>query len=103
MNDALPYGPLVAIAAMALAAFLTRISGFWLMGHIPMTKRVRRGLEVLPGAIIASIIVPVVAKVGTVALIAVCVAALSMVVKRNEFIAVGLALVAASLARAAGL
>jgi uncharacterized membrane protein len=88
---------------MAAATYLTRVSGYWLMGHIPMTRRVRRCLEVLPGAIMAATIVPIVAKVGPVALIAVAVALVSMIIKRNEFIAAGLALVAVSLARAYGL
>jgi len=103
MNEPLAYGPLIGILAMAIATFLTRISGYSLMGHIPMTKRVRRTLEVLPGAIMAATIVPIVAKVGPAAFIAVAVALASMIVKRNEFIAAGLALVAVSLARAAGL
>jgi uncharacterized membrane protein len=103
MNEPLAHGPLIAILAMAAATYLTRVSGYWLMGHIPMTKRVRRSLEVLPGAIMAATIVPIVAKIGVVALIAVAVALVSMIIKRNEFIAAGIALVAASLARAYGL
>src|SRR5438105_2375574 len=102
MNEPLAQGALMAILAMAAATLLTRMSGYWLMGHIPMTRRVRRCLEVLPGAIMAATIVPIVAKVGLVALLAVIVAGLSMIVRRNEFIAVGLALAAASLARAFG-
>ena len=103
MNEPLAYGPLIGILVMAAATFLTRVSGYWLMGHIPMTRRVRRCLEILPGAIMAATIVPIVAKVGAVALIAVIVAAGSMMVRRNEFIAVGFALAAASLARAFGI
>ena len=103
MNDPLAHGPLIAILAMAAVTYLTRVSGYWLMGHIPMTRRVRRSLEVLPGAIMAATVVPIVAKVGPVALIAVVVALSSMILKRNEFIAAGLGLVAASLARAYGL
>jgi uncharacterized membrane protein len=103
MNEPLRYGPLIGILAMAAATLLTRDLGYWLMGHIPMTRRVRRSLEVLPGAIMAATVVPIVAKVGTVALIAVAVALISMVIKRNEFIAAGLALAAVSLARAYGL
>lgn len=103
MNDPLAYGPLIGILAMAAATFLTRISGYWLMAHIPLTKRVRRTLEVLPGAIMAATVVPIVAKVGPAAFIAVAVALASMIVKRNEFIAAGLALAAVSLARAYGL
>lgn len=103
MNEPLTHGVLVAIVAMAAATYLARVSGYWLMGHIPMTRRVRRCLEVLPGAIMAATVVPIVAKVGPVALIAVVVALVSMILKRNEFIAAGLGLVAASLARAYGL
>jgi uncharacterized membrane protein len=103
MNDALAHGPLIAILAMAAATLTTRFAGYWLMGHIPMTRRVRRCLEILPGAIMAAAIVPIVAKVGPSALIGVVVAAASMMVKRNEFLAVGLALVAVSFARAYGM
>jgi uncharacterized membrane protein len=103
MNDALAHGPLIAILAMAAATLATRFAGYWLMGHIPMTRRVRRCLEILPGAIMAAAIVPIVAKVGPAALVGVIVAAVSMIVKRNEFIAVGLALVAVSFARAYGM
>jgi len=102
MNEPLAHGALIGIVAMAGATLLTRAAGYWLMGHIPMTRRVRRCLEILPGAIMAATIVPIVAKVGAVALIAVIVAAGSMMVRRNEFIAVGFALAAASLARAFG-
>ena len=103
MNEPLANGALFSILAMAVATLTTRFTGYWLMGHIPLTKRVRRVLEILPGAIMAATIVPIVAKVGPAALIAVLVAAGSMIVKRNEFIAAGLALVAVSLARAYGL
>src|ERR1700693_1155453 len=99
MNEPLAYGPLMGILAMAAATLMTRVAGYWLMGHIPMTRRVRRSLEVLPGAIMAATIVPIVAKVGPVALLAVIVAAISMMFRRNEFLAAGLALAAASFAR----
>ena len=100
MNEPLADGALIGILAMAIATLLTRVAGYWLMGHIPLTRRVRRCLEILPGAIMAATVVPIVAKAGPVALLAVIVAGVSMMVRRNEFIAVGLALAAASLARA---
>jgi len=103
MNEPLAHGAVIGIVAMAVATLMTRAAGYWLMGHIPMTRRVRRCLEILPGAIMAATIVPIVAKVGAVALLAVIVAAGSMMVRRNEFIAVGFALAAASLARAFGI
>ena len=102
MNEPLAHGAIIGILAMAAATLMTRLAGYWLMGHIPMTRRVRRCLEILPGAIMAAIVVPIVAKAGPVALLAVMVAAGSMMVRRNEFIAVGLALAAASIARAFG-
>src|SRR5436305_14859888 len=100
MNETLAHGALIGILAMAMVTLMTRIAGYWLMGRIPLTRRVRRSLEVLPGAIMAATIVPIVAKIGPVGLIAVIVAAGSMMIRRNEFIAVGLAVGAASLARA---
>jgi uncharacterized membrane protein len=102
MNEALTHGPLIAILAMAAATLATRFAGYWLMGHIPMTRRVRRCLEILPGAIMAAIVVPIVAKVGVVALFAIIVAMVSMILRRNEFVAVGFALVTAALLRAYG-
>ena len=102
MTEPLAHGAIIGILAMAVATLMTRVAGFWLMGHIPMTRRVRRGLEILPGAIMAAIVVPIAAKAGPVALLAIMVAAGSMMVRRNEFVAVGLALAAASLARAFG-
>jgi uncharacterized membrane protein len=103
MNEPLTHGAVIGILAMAMVTLMTRVAGYWLMGHIPLTRRVRRSLEVLPGAIMAATIVPIVGKVGPVALFAVIVAAGSMMLRRNEFIAVGLAVMAASIARACGL
>ena len=48
------YGPMAGILAMAFATYFTRVAGFWLMGHVPMTVRVRRMLETLPGAIVVA-------------------------------------------------
>ena len=39
------WGPYLAILAMALATYLCRISGVVLMGFVPLTPRVRRGLQ----------------------------------------------------------
>jgi uncharacterized membrane protein len=102
MNEPLAHGPIIAIAAMAFATLLARVSGYWLMGHIPMTRRVRRGLEILPGAIMAATVVPIIAKVGVAAFAAVVVALASMMVRRNEFLAAGLAIGAAAVVRAYG-
>jgi uncharacterized membrane protein len=101
-NDPAIYGPIFGIMAMALATYFTRVAGFWLMGHVPMTVRVRRMLETLPGAIVVATIVPLVARAGAPGLIGIGVTFASMLLRRNEFLAVALGLTAISLARAYG-
>ena len=97
-------GPIAAIVAMTLSTYLTRVSGYWLMGHVPMTARVRRMLETLPGAIVVAAIVPIVARSGAPGLIGVGVTFVAMLLlRRNEFAAVALGLTAVALSRACGL
>jgi uncharacterized membrane protein len=102
-NDPALYGPIAGILAMALATYFTRVAGFWLMAHVPMTVRVRRMLETLPGAIVVATIVPLVARAGMAGLIGIGVTFASMLLRRNEFLAVALGLTAISLARAYGI
>ena len=99
----LTFGPLAAIVTMALATYLTRVSGYWLMGHVPMTIRVRRMLETLPGAIVVATIVPLVARAGMPGMIGIAATFAAMLLRRNEFLAVAAGLTAISLARLAGL
>jgi uncharacterized membrane protein len=94
---------LLAIVVMAITTALMRVGGFWLMGRVPLTPRVRRMLESLPGAIVAAIVLPVIAKIGVVAALAVAAAAAAMVVRRNELLAVAIGVGVAILARATGL
>lgn len=93
---------LLALVVMAVTTVLMRAGGFWLMGRVPLTPRVRRMLEALPGSIVAAIVVPIVAKIGPVALLAVVCAAAAMIVRRNELLAVAVGVVAAVIARSAG-
>jgi uncharacterized membrane protein len=46
-SDAGEWGVAAAIAAMAVATYAMRAGGFWLMGHVPLTPRLRRILEAL--------------------------------------------------------
>jgi len=96
-------GPVAAIVAMTLATYLVRVSGFWLMGHVPMTIRMRRILETLPGAIVVATIVPIVAKAGAPGVAGIGVTFAAMLLRRNEFAAIALGLTAVALARAGGL
>jgi branched chain amino acid efflux pump len=99
-NDPAVYAPIWGIVAMALATYFTRVAGFWLMTHVPMTLRVRRMLETLPGAIVVAIIVPLAARAGAPGFIGIGVTFASMLLRRNEFLAVALGLISISLARA---
>ena len=102
-NDVLPYATFIAIATMAAMTYLVRVGGFWMMGHVPITARVHRMLEALPGSVVAAIILPVVAKNGLPALFAVLAVIAVMTIRRNDFIAIGAGLAVAALARFAGL
>lgn len=104
MNAPEPWGPSVlAIVVMAIATVLMRAAGFWLMAHVPLTARVRRMLEALPGSIVAAIVLPIVAKSGPVAVLAIVAAAAAMILRRNAFLAVAAGMMAAALARYAGI
>lgn len=103
MNDPTIYGPMAGILAMALATYFTRVAGFWLMGHVTLTLRVRHMLEVLPGAIVVATVAPLVAKAGLPGAIGIGITLASMLLRRNEFLAVALGLTAVSLARGFGL
>ena len=97
------YGPLAAILAMAVATYAMRAGGFWLMTHVPLTRRVRRMLAALPGSIIAATVLPIIVGGGLVAMLAIVTAALVMVVRRNDFLAVLAGMRVAAGLRAAGL
>ena|SRR5438128_4748276 len=102
-SDPTIYGPMAGILAMALATYFTRVIGFWLMGHVPVTVRVRRMLETLPGAIVVATVVPLAAKAGAAGVVAVGITVAAMAMRRNEFLAVALGLTAISLVRAYGI
>jgi uncharacterized membrane protein len=101
--DPADYSPLLAILAMAAATYAMRAGGFWLMARVPLTPRVQRMLAALPGSIIAATVLPIIAKGGPVAMLAIATAALVMVVRRNDFLAVLAAMSMAAAMRAAGL
>jgi uncharacterized membrane protein len=100
-SDPLGFGAL--LLAMALAAYVTRVGGYWLLGRFSIRPRLARMLEALPGVVIASIVAPVLVRSGASAACAVLAASGTMIVMRNDFAAVVAGLAAAALARAAGL
>jgi len=46
------------IVGMSLATYATKAGGFWVLSRVTVSERVEAGLEVLPGAIIVSILGP---------------------------------------------
>ncbi len=94
---------LAAIAAMGLATFLMRAGGFWIMGRVPLTPRVRRILEAMPGSIVVAIVLPIVARTGLPGILAIAAAAGTMLTVRRELVAVGAGMLIAAASRLAGL
>lgn len=102
MSERDPFGWTAILAAMALAVYLSRAGGYWLIGRVPIGPRLRRMLDALPGAIIAATVAPLLAQGGVSALIAAVAALAAMIAARNDFAAVVAGVVAAALTRAAG-
>jgi len=93
---------LLAIIAMAAMNYLMRAAGFWVMAQVPLTRRTRGMLEALPGSIVAATVLPIVARSGPAAAIAVAAAAAVMIWRGNSFLAVAVGVATAALLRAAG-
>jgi uncharacterized membrane protein len=94
---------LIVIAAMAVVTLALRTTGFWLMRYVPVTPRIQRMLDALPGSIIAAAVLPAVVQGGVVAALAVITAMISMWLTRSDFVAVITGMGVAALARLAGL
>ncbi len=99
MDDLGRFGTLAAILAMGLATYAMRAGGFWLMARVPLTARLRRMLEAMPGTVVVATVVPIVARAGAPAMLAIAAACGAMIVRRNDFLAVVAGMVVAALAR----
>ena len=96
------WGAILAILAMALATYLCRISGVVLMGFIPLTPHVRRGLAALPGSIVVATVLPLIERLGAAAAVALLVAIGTMILRRSELLALLTGMAAISALRALG-
>jgi uncharacterized membrane protein len=103
MTEMMRTDVMIVIAAMAFVTIALRITGFWLMRYVPMTPRVKRMVDALPGSIIAAAVLPVVVQGGLIAALAVVAAMLSMWLTRSDFVAVITGMGIAALARFAGI
>ena len=80
------FGVWMAILAMALVTYAIRSGGFWLMGYVPLTRRVRSIPNALPGAVIVAIILPLAVRGGTAATVSVITALAVMALRRTIFL-----------------
>ena len=86
------------ILISALVTYALRAGGYWLMGHVALTPRVRRGLEALPGSIFIATALPLAVKAGAPGMAGAAATALAMWLTGKELYGL-----AAGLATAAGL
>jgi uncharacterized membrane protein len=93
---------MIAFAVMTAVTVLSRIGGYWLMGYVNVTPRVRRMLDALPGSIIIAAALPVAVNGGPVVMFAIVAAMVVTIIRRNDFIAVITGMAVAALARALG-
>jgi uncharacterized membrane protein len=93
-------GVWLAIAAMAAVTFSIRAGGFFLMGYVPLTPRVRSIFNALPGAVVIAIVLPLVVRNGLPAWAAVAASVAIMLLRRNDMLAVVGGMAAAALLRA---
>jgi uncharacterized membrane protein len=49
---------------MALVTYVTRVSGYFLIGHVALSPRLEAGLRAIPGAVLISIVAPAVLTAG---------------------------------------
>lgn len=90
---------IVAILGMTATTYLMRAGGFWLMGHVPITPRVQRMLNALPGSVVVAIVLPVVVKSGLSGYAGMAGVISVMAAIGNQFLAIGIGVGAVILAR----
>ncbi|MES0880278.1 AzlD family protein [Roseibium sp. SCP14] len=94
---------ILVVLGMTAVTYALRAGGYWVMGKVPITPRVRRGLEALPGAIIVSTILPIILQGGLAVGLCLIVAAAAQIRLKKEYIAVFCAAAVAAGLRATGL
>jgi uncharacterized membrane protein len=68
---------LMAIAGMALATYLTRIAGLWVVRFLKVEGRARAALDAMPPAILMAVVAPVAFATGPAESIAAAITAIA--------------------------
>ena len=89
---------MAAIVGMALVTYATRAGGFWLMRHIPLSRRTQAFLRNLPGAVLMSLVAPAILTGGMAGALGASATAAVMLATGRELLAMaaGVATVAAA-------
>lgn len=102
MSEFLRSEVMIAFAVMTAVTVASRLGGFWLMGYVNVTPRVRRMLDALPGSIIVAAALPVAVNGGPIVMVALAAAITVSVIRRNDFLAVATGMLVAAVARVLG-
>lgn len=102
MSEMLRSDVMLAFAVMTAVTVTARLGGYWLMGYVHVTPRVRRMLDALPGSIIVAASLPVAVTGGAVVMFAIAAAMVVTIIRRNDFLAVITGMAVAAVARAVG-
>ena len=98
-----PWGPAIAIAAMALSTYLCRVAGVVIMSRVRITPAMERALVALPGSIVAATVAPLALKAGIPGILGVLTAVATAKLLHNELAALVFGLVVAASLRALAL
>ncbi|MGL4324798.1 MAG: AzlD family protein [Beijerinckiaceae bacterium] len=104
MNDLWSVSPatLTVILLATAVTYLCRAGGHFVVSFFKPSRRVEKALAALPGCIIVSIVLPIVARTGVVAACAVIAAIVAMALRRSEILALCAGMVVAIGLRTAG-
>ena len=91
---------LVAILAMAAVTWLCRAGGLLLASRLPPQGRIARGLQQLPGCVLAALVAPAIASGGPAEALAAGATAFTMVATRSLPLAMAAGVVTVCMARA---
>lgn len=102
MSDFIRSDVAIAIAVMTAVTVASRLGGYWIMGYVTITPRIRRMMDALPGSIIVAAALPVAVHGGPVVIFALVSAIVVSIVSRNDFVAVITGMLVAAAARGLG-
>ena len=92
---------LLAIAGMTVASYACRAGGFWAMGFVPLTPRVRAWLESIPIAVLSAILAPGVARASLPEAAGFVAVLVAMRLGGNDFVGAVSGVIAVAVVRAA--